>query len=726
MQEFILASGPAPTLGIDYRAELNDEQYAVVTEGEGRCLVLAGAGSGKTRAVTYRVAWLLEHGVPPEEILLLTFTNKAAKEMVSRVEALLKHYPTGLWAGTFHSIANRLLRQLGSHHAFGSNFSILDEDDAQDLIKLCVKEVAPSKGSVRFPSASVIKSVLSYALNARLTIDAVLERRHPALLMFSSELTQIAARYREQKLRAQALDFDDLLVVLLELLQADPTLCARLSGRYKYVLVDEFQDTNSIQAELVDLLSSAHQNLLVVGDDAQSIYSFRAAEIKNILDFPRRYEGAKTLRLLTNYRSTPQILAVANAVIKNNSGQFEKDLIAAAPAGDKPLLVPAADERQEAQYVAEQILTYMNAGQDLSGIAVLFRAAFHSQALEFELMKRDIPYEYRGGQKFFERAHIKDALAHLRVLRNHRDQMAWLRILQLHEGIGLAGASKLTGQITTTDSLESALAHVQPTGSKAAAAWSVIKVLLTSLSQKTSPAAMLRTLSASDFYQAYLAAEYQNSRERLEDLEQFAIFAEQYEVLGLFLDAIILTGDFGARADDLENTQASSNDLGDRLILSTVHQAKGLEWHTVFILNLAEGAFPHGRAYGEEGGMEEERRLFYVAATRARRQLIFSYPLTSGYHDIEIKHPSPFLTEIPSQMLEEVKLRTARPTYAPAYASAAWGGRAASSGPSAPIFKQTSYNLDPFADDDEPTIVLDDSGESVGDQKPRGSFLGDY
>lgn len=715
MKEFVLQGATTPQLAINYRAELNDEQYVVVTEGEGRCLVLAGAGSGKTRAVTYRVAWLLENGIPPEEILLLTFTNKAAKEMVCRVEALLKHYPTGLWAGTFHSIANRLLRQLGSQHEYGANFSILDEDDAQDLIKLCVKEIAPSKTHVRFPSPSVIKAALSYVLNARLTVEEVLERRHPSLLMFTEELTRIAARYREEKLKAQAMDFDDLLVVLLELLQTRPELRERIAGRYKYVLVDEFQDTNLIQAELVDLLSSAHQNLLVVGDDAQSIYSFRAAEIRNILDFPRRYAGARTLRLLTNYRSTPQILGVANAVIKHNTGQFEKELIAAAKAGEKPLLVPAADERQEAQYVAEQILTYMNNGQNLSSMAVLFRAAFHSQALEFELMKRDIPYEYRGGQKFFERAHIKDALAHLRVLRNHRDQMAWLRILQLHEGIGLAGASKLVGQITQHASLESALAHVRPSGVKPTRAWQVLATLVTSLAQKSGPSAMLRTLAASDFYQAYLAAEYQNARERLEDLEQFSVFAEQYDVLGAFLDAIILTGDFGARTDDLENQQPQE-EQGDRLILSTVHQAKGLEWDTVFIINLAEGSFPHGRAYGEEGGMEEERRLFYVAATRARRTLIFSYPLTAGYHDIEIKHPSPFLTEIPGNMVEEVKLRTSRPNYGayatpPTFNTKAWGGR----------MKQT----DPFADD-EPTIVLDDSGDQVGDGKQRTSFLGDF
>lgn len=708
MREFVLSGdGGGKPLSIDYRAELNDEQYQVVAEGDGPCLVLAGAGSGKTRTVTYRVAWLLEHGVPPDRILLLTFTNKAAKEMVTRVEALLKTYPQGLWAGTFHSVANRLLRMYGDRTPFGRNFSILDEEDATDLMKLCIKERKVKITGERFPSAAVLKGIISYAINARVNIATLIEERHPALLTYLNDILEIANRYAAEKERQQAMDFDDLLVKLLELLKNDDDLRRALANKFAYVLVDEFQDTNMIQAELVDLLSSEHRNLLVVGDDAQSIYSFRAAEIKNILSFPEHYEGAKVFRLLTNYRSTPEILSVANAVIKNNKDQFKKDLEAVVRSGDLPLLVPAADERQEAQYVTEQILALLDEGMKLKQIAVLFRAAFHSQALEFELMRRNIPYEYRGGLKFFERAHIKDAIAHLRIIRNVKDGMAWMRALQLQPGFGLATAGKAADYFGQFTDAQSAVTSLPPFTPKVQMGWRKTAEILGAMLTGFNPAEMLRAFAGSEAYQEYLTAEYPNARERKEDLEQFSVFAEQYEELGPFLDAIALTGDFGVKVDDMEK---SSNDEmpEDRLILSTIHQAKGLEWDNVFIIHLAEGSFPHQRAYGEEGGMAEERRLFYVAATRARKRLYFTYPITSGYEHVEIRQPSQFVKEIPKDAVEEVRLRTQLPNWANPYGGSSY---------SKP--KRSSWD----DSNDEPTIVLDDSGERMPQKKMPGSFL---
>lgn len=717
MKEFVLSGDTGvPDLKIDYRGELNDEQYAVVENGDGPCLVLAGAGSGKTRTVTYRVAWLLEHGVPPDRILLLTFTNKAAKEMVTRVEALLKTYPQGLWAGTFHSVANRLLRMYGDRTPFGRSFSILDDEDSTDLMKMCIKERKVKVTGDRFPSANVVKSIMSYALNARVPVTKIIEERHPALLNYVSDIVAITARYQEEKERQKTMDFDDLLVKLLELLESDHELKVSLSNKFMYVLVDEFQDTNVIQAELVNALSSAHKNLLVVGDDAQSIYSFRAAEIRNILDFPDRHEGGRMFKLVTNYRSTPEILSVANAVIKENKDQFKKDLTAVVRSGDLPLLVPAADERQEAQYVAEQILALVEEGKKLKDIAVLFRAAFHSQALEFELLKRNMPYEYRGGMKFFERAHIKDAVAHLKIMRNVNDGIAWMRILQLHPGFGLVTASKAAAALGAMGDVRAAIATPPPLGAKAQAGFEKVREILANMLGGTTPSEMLRAFAGSEAYKEYLSAEYPNARERVEDLEQFSLFAEQYEDIGDFLDAITLTGDFGAHVDDpMANGQEELFDE-DRLILSTIHQAKGLEWRNVFIIHLAEGSFPHQRAYGEEGGMAEERRLFYVAVTRARERLYLTYPITSGYEHVEIRQPSPFIKEIPKDAVEEVKLRAAVPQWArtsPSFQRRGPGGGDRSGSPSA-------YAADSWGD--EPTIVLDSSGERMPGKAPE-SFL---
>lgn len=712
MKEFVLSAPQAPKLNIDYAAELNEEQLAVVENGDGPCLVLAGAGSGKTRTVTYRVAWLLEHGIPPDRILLLTFTNKAAKEMITRVEMLLRTYPQGLWSGTFHSIANRLLRQFGNRTAYGSGFSILDEEDATDLMKLCIKEQKVNDLGKRFPSAAVLKSISSYAANARIPLDEAIERKNSAFADFTHEIAEVLKRYERAKIDQRSMDFDDLLIVLLKLLQDEPDIRQLLADRFAYVIVDEFQDTNLIQAEIVKLLSSAHKNLLVVGDDAQSIYSFRAAEIKNILNFPDQYTGAKVFRLVTNYRSTPEILKVANEVIKNNEEQFSKELVAVSHKGELPMVVPAADERQEAQYVAEQIVQLINDGTPMREIAVLFRAAFHSQAVEFELMKRNIPYDYRGGLKFFERAHVKDAIAHLRILRNVKDGMAWIRALQIHPGVGLATAAKIADHAAQFDDVRMAIDSTPKIGAKAMLGWQRATKILSVMLTTDGPAPALRAFAGAESYKEYLEAEYPNYRDRLDDIEQFGVFAEQYDEIGPFLDAVTLTGDFGAKLMDTEQ-QAENTGDDDKIVLSTIHQAKGLEWDDVFIINLAEGAFPHQRSYGSEAEMSEERRLFYVAATRARKKLFFTYPVTSGYETVEIRQPSTFLDEIPKAAIETVRLRSALPSWAqPSY------GRIGNSRPS----PSRSNGGDPW--DDEPTIVLDENGERTMKPAPK-SFLRD-
>lgn len=696
MKEFILKGAQGGSdFHIDYEKELNDEQLAVVKNGGGPTLVLAGAGSGKTRTITYRVAWLLENGVSPSNILLLTFTNKAAKEMISRVEELLGRYPEGLWSGTFHSVSNRLLRRYANLVGFEPNFSILDQEDAKELIGLIVKDLKLNPSGVRFPSSAVLLSIISYQRNKACSMEDALEQKHPKFLPFLRDIEQIADVYRIQKGAQNAMDFDDLLTKLLELLRKNPEVKEVLSSQFEYVLVDEFQDTNLIQAEIVNLLSSKHQNLLVVGDDAQSIYSFRAAEIRNILDFPKQYKSAQTFRLTKNYRSTPEILSLANETISQNIDQFPKELSAIISPGEKPNLVPTQDARQEAQYIAEQILE-LHETSDLRNIAVLFRAAYHSQSLEFELMKRDIPYEYRGGLKFFERAHVKDVIAHLRMIHNVKDAMAWIRALKIHPGIGLVTANKIARQAGALDTFEQAIA-IQVRGKRAQEGWkrflSIHKALTSS---KGSVSDYIRSFAASDEYQWYLENEYPNYHERLEDLEQFALFAEQFDDMTVFLEAVSLTDEYGAvRREGADEDE-------DRIVLSTIHQAKGLEWDSVFVMHLAEGLFPIERVKNEEG-IEEERRLFYVAATRARRNLFLTYPITAGFDSVELKQPSVFVEELSSNLLEQVKLR--RSVSAPSGYKGGVGGRS------------------DFHDD--PVIVLDDLGERVNRPAPPTSFLRD-
>lgn len=713
MKDFVLsANQQSLNLHIDYENELNEEQFCAVSSTGGPTLVLAGAGSGKTRTITYRVAWLLEHGVPTDRLLLLTFTNKAAKEMMVRVEGLLRAYPSGLWSGTFHSIANRILRIYGSQTGFGNDFSILDEDDANDMMKLCIKELRIDTKGKRFPSVNVLRGLISYSENARIPLKSVVEDRANHFGAIFPEISMVAERYASAKRTARSMDFDDLLLQLLLLLQNNQSVREQLANRFQYILVDEFQDTNIIQSDIVDLLAGVHRNVLVVGDDAQSIYSFRAAEIRNILDFPKRYVDATTFRLVTNYRSTPEILSVANAVIANNTDQFEKELFSARTSGERPFVVPANDAREEGQYVVEQILGLIDEGCPLKNIAVLFRAAFHSQAVEFELMKRSIPYEYRGGMKFFERAHIKDAISHLRLLRNGRDVVAWLRALQIQPGLGLTTSQKIAEQMAQFESAREALDFPLNIGARAAEGFRHTSNILRAMLATPIPATAVRSFASHESYRMYLESEYPNYRDRLDDLEQLSVFAEQYRDLGEFLDAMTLTGDFGGRMDDTSH-QADNRDGEERLILSTIHQAKGLEWDAVFVLHCAGGMFPSDRSMGERGGLEEERRLFYVAVTRARSKLFLTYPLVTGFDSIDVREPSPFIQEIPLGMTEKVRLRQRMPEWSqPSRGSGAYQSRA--------VKKQS------WEDEDGPTIVLDDMGETVIRKESPKSFLGNY
>ncbi|MBD3251915.1 AAA family ATPase [Candidatus Uhrbacteria bacterium] len=638
-------------LTIDYPAELNSEQLDAVLRGDGPCLVLAGAGSGKTRTITYRVAYLIEQGVQPQEILLLTFTNKAAREMLERVERLLGSSIDGVWGGTFHSIANRLLRVYAERLGYTRHFTILDMEDAKGMVKLALKSMKIDPKARRFPSPAVCMNILSYTRNVGGSIQETLEVKYPNFVELEPELDLLAQRYSERKRQANAMDFDDLLLHLLQILE-DPVVGPQIASQFRYVLVDEYQDTNAIQARIVNRFASAHGNLFVVGDDAQSIYAFRGANVQNILNFPDEQSSVQVFKLLTNYRSTPEILQLANSSLKQNLDQYQKDLVGLRASGEKPSIVPAASTRQEAQYVAEQVLAVREEGVSLGNIAVLFRATSHSQLLEMELLKRDIPYEYRGGLKLFERAHIKDVLSYLRIHENPKDEAAWTRLLLMQPGIGAVTAEKMAGGLTRADVLQDAftLAESQPVSAKVKTGWEVLAAILRDvLAEASEPSKMIRAIAASG-YQEYLEREYPNWRDRLEDIEQFALFAESYDSLETFLADVSLYDDVLA----LKEKGKSYDD--ERIVLSTVHQAKGLEWDTVFILHLADGSFPNRRAMEEEGGIEEERRLFYVAVTRARKSLYLTYPLTMGADTLVLNRPSMFLDELDPRLFERIEL----------------------------------------------------------------------
>ncbi len=630
---------------IIYEKELNAEQLAAVTGGDGPCVVLAGAGSGKTRTIVYRVAWLIEHGVRPERILLLTFTNKAANEMLSRIAELIG--AAGVMGGTFHSVANRLLRAYSNDLGFTPGFTILDEDDAKALVKVSLRELGYESDGKKFPSPAVIKELMSYAANAAVSLENAIERKHPRFLPLLPELTRIAAAYDEKKRRANAMDFDDLLVHFRALLAKNPAARERIAGRFDFILVDEYQDTNPLQAAIVGLLANDRKNVLVVGDDAQSIYSFRAADVKNILDFPKQFPGAKIFRLQTNYRSTPEILSLANDVIARNASQYPKELRSVAANHQKPVVVPLPSAGQEAAFVAKRIRRLIDEGTAPKEIAALFRATFHSQALEFELMKLGIEYEYRGGVKFFDRAHVKDALAFLRIAANFGDEAAWLRVLWLQPGVGDVMAGRIFSMMREAGSLAKAvLAPVAETlGSRAERGWRELQGLLEAIrAAGEKPSELVRVVLDSS-YVDYLENEYPNFRERLEDIEQLATFAEDYEKVGDLLAEVTLD-------ESSFQSAARTRTAGSKVVLSTIHQAKGLEWDTVFMIHLTNSAFPNRRAMMEEGGLEEERRLFYVAVTRAKRHLYLCYPATIGRDQFGNEQPSCFLEECDPSCLD--------------------------------------------------------------------------
>ena len=627
--------------------DLNDEQRAAVVAGPGPKLVIAGAGSGKTRTVTYRVAWLVDRGESPDRLLLATFTNKAAREMLRRVEAITGAASRAVWGGTFHAIGNRLLRVHAPKLGYGTGFSILDTEDQEDLLRVCVTAAGVRVGERRFPSPAVLRDLLSLSFNTGAPLEQLLADRAPHFAPLTAEIARVAEAYRERKRRQDAMDYDDLLANWLALLREHPDVLAQQAQRFRHLLVDEYQDTNAVQAEIVERLAAAgHRNLMAVGDDCQSIYAFRGAAYDNILRFPERNPDTEVFRLETNYRSTPQILDFTNASIRKNPRQFEKTLRAVRPPGEKPVLVPLTDPYEEAAFACERILQLRDEGVRLDEIAVLYRAHGHAALLETELVRRDVPYEIRSGVRFFERAHVKDVVAHLKVLANPRDETAWRRLLRMLPKVGNARAASVWEVLEAQpDPLAAAAGEAVAARLPAPAlpAWTRFGEDLERLRERAasgSPEQLVETVLEGG-YRDYLMAQYEDPQARLEDLEQLALFAARYDSSEALVADLVLMGELYGQ------DVARGGGDEERLVLSSIHQAKGLEWDVVFLIRMCEGAFPAPRSLGEEGGEEEERRVFYVATTRARRELYLLYPLIEAHaRSGLLLRPSRFVLEV--------------------------------------------------------------------------------
>lgn len=661
---------PPVELHINYAGELNRQQYEAVTALPSPALVIAGAGSGKTRTLTYRVAYLLEQGIPPDRILLLTFTNKAAKEMMHRVADLLAGDISGLWGGTFHSIGNRILRRHSDRIGFKPEFTILDREDAKELLKSCIEEVKTNKDP-RFPKADVLADILSLASNTRRPIAETLHEEYDHLESRAAEITSIETMFTSRKRTANVMDFDDLLLLWFRLLQDNQDLLELYQRRFQFLLIDEYQDTNKLQSDLIDLIADRHKNVMVVGDDSQSIYSWRGANFRNILHFPDRYPDARVYKIETNYRSTPEILQLANAVIASNTNQFSKRLTASRGSGAKPVVVACETAFEQARFVVQRALELREEGKSLNDLAVLYRSHFHALELQLELTRSGIPFSITSGIRFFEQAHVKDVAAHIKWIANPTDELSYKRLVRLIPGIGGKGADKLwaafrecwnhpadhpSTDATRPKKLASLLqACGKRAPKKSAVAWAQFSTTISQLEEiSEKPSSMIRLILDAG-YDEYLRNTYSNYRNRLEDLDQLSNYALQFPTTEEFLSQLALVSN--AETDE----EKPSSESEPRIHLSTIHQAKGLEFSVAFVIMLCDGLFPSSRSLERSENAEEERRLFYVAITRAKDELYLSYPLirlNAGYSGSVVQQKSRFLTDIPDEIIDTWNLRS--------------------------------------------------------------------
>ncbi|MFU8811357.1 MAG: ATP-dependent helicase [Balneolaceae bacterium] len=648
MKKFVLSNAgqDRQTYQIEYRKLLNDAQHRAVMHGSGPLLVVAGAGTGKTRTLIYRLARLIENGVPPESILLLTFTRRSAAEMLKRASLLLDDRCRRVEGGTFHHICSTLLRRHAKRIGYPEQFGILDASDAMEVIQLLRSRFVKGQGTTRFPKKSTLYSIFSASVNRQMDLQAVLEEEYPQFLKQGDRIADLMQAYQEYKFANHVMDFDDLLVRTTELLTDHDDVRREVAAAYQHVMVDEYQDTNAIQAHLTKLFSSVHGNVMAVGDDAQSIYSFRGADVQNMHRFPELFPNTTIIRLEENYRSTGNILTFANRVLSESDQLYEKELYTRKEDGDLPGLVKAANMNDQSRFVTQMILRLREQGLDLNQIAVLFRNGRDSYDLEAELNRLEIPFVKYGGQKFTEAAHVKDVLAHLRIYINPKDALSWNRALTLIDGIGPKTAEELHHYVTAQSSAFAP--HEMP---------GVSDRYLRQLKALSDLFATLRELDGSvteqlrtvvDYYARFCKKRYDDHPKRLKDLETFVDISGTYRTLEQLVEECALDPVEATAID----TEAFQNEEPP-LVLSTIHSAKGLEWNTVFLIQCLDGILPSGYAMDDEKQMEEEVRILYVAITRAQESLFLTYPaLFQSHYGDYFSNPSRFIEEVPESVLE--------------------------------------------------------------------------
>jgi DNA helicase-2/ATP-dependent DNA helicase PcrA len=636
---------------LDYRKELNEAQYEAATMIQGPLLIIAGAGTGKTRTLVYRVAHLIDIGVDPRSILLLTFTRRAAEEMLRRASLLIDNRCSQVAGGTFHSFGNLVLRQYGRRIDLPPSFTIMDRTDSEDAIQLLRGEMGLNSKEKRFPRKQTVAEIFSMALNKQTTVPRLIEDEYPHLYESLNDLLRLHEGYAEYKSTKTLVDYDDLLTKLKQLLESHEDVRRRLSETYRFIMVDEYQDTNHLQARIVRLLASTHDNVAVVGDDAQSIYSFRGADFRNIMDFPKAFPGTRIVKLEENYRSTQPILSLTNEIIARAKERYEKKLYTHRREGDTPGLVQAESEQMQSRFVCQKILELREEGVPLWDMAVLFRSSFHSFDLEIELTRHNIPFIKRGGFQFMETTHIKDLLAHLRVLANPCDAISWNRILLLLEGVGAQMSQKVTRSLLSSSQPIERLRSVEAKG-KIALGLKTLAQVLEGAAEAERPAEQAQYLM--QYYLPLLKRHHpEDYPKRLKDLEHFYGITERYRSLERLLSDMALE----PPNDSVAGVLAVDPDEGP-LALSTIHSAKGLEWHSVFILWALEGRFPSFYNVSSEQDLEEERRLLYVAATRAKENLFITYPIKIFDRGLRmvLSRPSQFIEGIPEDLLEPMAL----------------------------------------------------------------------
>ncbi len=656
-------SAPHGFPAIDFRASLNDEQFAAVTAEPGPLLILAGAGSGKTRTLTYRVAYLLSKGVKPWEILLLTFTNKAAKEMLHRVQDLTGVEPSRFWGGTFHSIGNRALRIYGDAIGLPKNFTILDADESESLLK----QVVEAENKLFFkdktnPKPGPLFNVLSLARNTQKSVIETVERQFQQYSEIKMMLPPFAAAYAKKKRDQGVLDYDDLLELWLELLTKSPEVATYFAHRFKHVLVDEYQDTNTLQSQIIDTLAP-HHRIMAVGDDAQCIYSWRGADFENIMTFPDRHAGTVIHRIETNYRSTPQILGLANGVLEAQpkGRHFDKELRASRANSHKPAVVQTLDDREQAEFIFKRIRALTeDEGVSAGEIAILYRSHFHALEIQLALSRAGVPYQITSGVKFFERQHVRDLIAFIQFVANPRNESAWQRIAILLPKVGDKGAQKIHAaayehaKLMQRDFIDAlATDDVKSKVSKDAKdEWTNFCATLKQISDAVrtgKPDAVVST-AIDGWYGDYMKGEYADYTDRLEELKALIGFASRFDDLGEMLSQIALMNG--------ETSDRSVEVPPDSVKLTTVHQSKGLEFDVVFVIGVADGMFPGRRAI-EANDVEEERRLFYVAVTRAKNELYICYPKVASRAGPGgmLLTPSRFITELDPALYDPVRIK---------------------------------------------------------------------